>query len=144
MTATTPPTAPHEPEIQTLRRIARVGLMAIRLLFWLIGAMALYTGLFGPPEWTRLDWQTTHLLVFACAGLPLVLPSATWLGRRWWLALLVGCLLWFLPMLRDSDHRYGFILRFFATLVACATIVVWRTLWRLTAAPDVSAAPPSP
>lgn len=139
-----PPTTPSEPEIQTLRRIARLGLMAIRLLFWLIGANALYTGLFGPPEWTGLEWETTHLFVFACAGLPLVLPASWWMGRRWWLALLVGCAMWFLPMLADTDHQYGFLLRIFATGVACATIVVWRTLWRLTAAPVVSAGPPSP
>lgn len=138
MTAPTPPTNPAEPEIQFLRRVARVGLLAIRLLFWLLGAAALYTGLLGPPAWTGLSWETTHLFVFACAGLPLVLPTSTWLGRHWWLWALVACLMWFAPMLRESDHRYGFVLRMFAMTVGCATMVVWRTLWRLTAAPAVS------
>lgn len=127
------PVPRHEPEIEVLRRIARIGLGAIRCAFWLVGAVAIYTGVFGPPEWTGLDWPPTHLFVFACAGLPLVLPGGWWIGhRRGALVLLVAAaLMWFLPMLRAGDHRYGFVLRLFATVVACATMVVWRTLWRL-------------
>jgi len=138
------PLPPPEPEIELLRRLARAGLTVLRVAFWLAGAMMLYTGLFGPPAWTGLQWPAERAFVFACAGVPLVLPCEWWLGRGRWPALTLGMLLWFAPMLRDGDIRYGFLLRLFATMVACASIVVWRTLWRLSAPPDVSRAPPSP
>jgi hypothetical protein len=129
------PPPPPEPEIELLRRGARVALITLRVAFLLAGALMLYTGMFGPPAWTGLDWPTTHLFVFACGGLPLVLPCAWWLGPGRWPALVLGCLMWFLPMLRDTDDPYSYLLRLFATMVACASMVVWRTLWRLSAPP---------
>lgn len=143
MTATPPPTPAPEPEIELLRRLARIGLGAIRTVFWLAGALGIHTGVFGPPEWTGLRWPPTHLFVFACAGLPLVLPTDWWLGRRTGAGLFLGAalLMWFAPLLRTGDHPYGFVLRLFATLVACATMIVWRTLWRL-GGDDVSRARP--
>jgi hypothetical protein len=138
------PAPPHEPEIELLRRAARLGLVVIRAAFWLAGALAVYTGLFGPPRWTGIEWPATHLFVFACIGVPLLLPTSWWLGRRWRWALAAGCLMWLLPMFAADEHRYGLLLRVFASAVACASMVVWRTLWRLTTAAPVSAGSPSP
>jgi hypothetical protein len=56
-----------------------------------------------------------------------------WLfGRgRWW-ALGLGASLCFGAVLLPGDHAYGWVLRFFASLIACATLLVWRTVWGLT------------
>jgi hypothetical protein len=59
-----------------------------------------------------------------------------WLfGRGRWIALAVGALLWFAAALLPGEREYGFVLRMFASLVACLTLLVWRTLWRLTQPP---------
>ena len=126
------PAPPHEPEIEVLRRIASGGLLAIRSVFWLAGAFGVWSGVFGPPDWTTLDWQQPEVFVFACAGAPLVVPSAWWLGRGRWLALGIGLVMVAAPMLHADDHRYGYVLRAFALLTGCLSMVVWRALWRLT------------
>lgn len=129
----TPPEAPpHEPEIEVLRRIARGGLVAIRSVFWVAGALGVWSGVFGPPASTGLDWQQPEVFVFACAGAPLVVPTAWWLGRGRWFALAVGVAMATVPVLHAGDHRYGTVLRAFALLTSCMSMVVWRALWRLT------------
>lgn len=127
-----PPAPPVEPEIELLRRVARGGLAAIRTVFVAAGSFGLWAGTFGPPRWSGLGGEQPDVFVFACVGLPLVLPPELWLGRGRWLALLLGIAACLLPMLHDGDHRYGYVLRGFGMLVACLTMVVWRALWSLT------------
>ena len=82
-----------------------------------------------------LPHRIANNLVWVCVGLPLVLPSRWLFGTGRWKALAVGLLLWFGPMLIDGDHAYGFLIRMFASFVACATLLILRTLRTLTAEP---------
>lgn len=126
-----------------MRRIATAGLVVIRALFWLAGAFAVWSGVFGPPDWTKLDWQQPEVFVFACAGAPLVVPSTWWLGRRRWVALAIGLVMIAAPTLHADDHRYGAVLRAFALLTGCLSMVVWRALWRLTRREPAAGAGPA-
>ena len=83
-----------------------------------------------PPLQTVIAHQITLL----CLGVPLALPCAFTIGSGWRLALGLGVLAWFGPMLLDGDPTYGFVLRMFASLVAVAVLAVWRTLFQLTRA----------
>ncbi len=137
------PNAPHEPEIELLGRIARHGLWFLRRVLWVAGAFAVGYGLV--RTWSADEVATPSAtvpalgFVWMCAGSPL-LCRVDWLfGRGRWLALVAGALLWFGPSLLAADPEYGFVLRAFASLIACVTLLVWRTLWRLTA----SAVPPA-
>jgi hypothetical protein len=149
-----PPSIPREPEIELLGRIARRALGAIRVALWLAGAVAVTlaihralgapnTNLFAfvrafelqpadrPPAWSAAGcvWGA----VWLCAGLPLLAPVDWLFGRGRWIALAIGAVLWAAPALLPDDHTYGFVLRFFASLVACATLAVWRTVRSLAA-----------
>lgn len=132
------PAPPREPEIELLATIARRGLRTLRAAFWLAGAAAIGFGCWRsatpPIDDAGLAGAAPNALgvVWLCAGLPLV-ARADWLfGRGRWPALAGGALLWFGAILLPHDHRYGFVLRAFASLVACLSLLVWRTLWRLT------------
>lgn len=127
------PTPPHEPEIELLARFARRGLLVLRLVFVIAGVAAFVHGtgrlLHPPPD--DPAFAARHLVWF-CAGLPLLLPVNWLFGTGRWLALTAFALLWALPILLLEDDPYGFVLRMFATLVACAALFVWRTLNGLT------------
>lgn len=136
-------TPPREREIEVLGRIAHGGLWFLRRVLWFAGAFAVCYGLV--RTWSADEVATPGTtvpalgFVWICAGLPLLVPVDWLFGRGRWLALVAGVLLWFGPSMLSADPEYGFVLRFFATLIACVTLLVWRTLWRLTA----SAAPPA-
>ena len=132
---------PREPEIELLGRIARRGLWVLRRVLWIAGVVAIVYGvtmIVAPADASAADPEPLPKgpalgFVWVCAGWP-VLVHVDWLfGRGRWIALGIAALLWAAPSLLVSDPEYGFILRFFATLVPCLTLLVWRTLWRLTA-----------
>lgn len=132
------PLSPREPEIELLTRIARRGLWTLRRVFWLAGAVAIGYGLWRsatpPVDAAGNAGSAPNALGIAwvCVGLPAI-ARVDWLfGRGRGLALGGGALLWFGAALLPHDHRYGFVLRMFASLVGCLSLLVWRTLWRLT------------
>ncbi len=137
----TTPHEPHEPEIEALARVARGFLWGVRRLFWLAGAVAIGYGLIGLWQkrtgWSEVTPGQLHPLahvdaVWLCVGLPLLVPVDWLFGRgRWW-ALALLATLWFAPRLLGGDDDFGYLLRIFASGVACASLLVWRTLWRLT------------
>ena len=139
----TSPVVPREPEIEFLGRLAARVLALLRVLLFVAGLVAIAAACYltaSPPaamtEHTpipSLQQRIAHNLVWVCVGLPLVLPSRWLFGAGRWQALAIGLLLWFGPMLLDGDHEYGFLIRVFASLVACATLLVLRTLRTLTA-----------
>ncbi len=123
---------PREPEIEALGRIARRAIRTIRTVLWLGGAVAVGFGLYqalGQPAAA----VSARGFVWTCVGLPLLAPVPWLFGRGRWPALAAGALLWFGPSLLPDDPEYGFVLRFFASLVACLTLLVWRTLATLGA-----------
>lgn len=128
---------PREPEIEALGRVARRALWLIRRVLWIAGAVAVGYGLW--RGWTRGDLTgavpqpSASGVVWLCVGLPLLARIGWLFGRGRWLALGVGGLLWFGASLLPDDPDYGYVLRFFASLIACLTLLVWRTLWSLTA-----------
>ena len=139
------PVEPREPEIEFLGRLARRVLALLRVLLFVLGLVAIAAACYltaSPPaamtEHTpipSLQQRIANNFVWVCAGLPLLLPSRWLFGAGWWKALAVGLLLWFGPMLLDGDHEYGFLIRIFASFVACVTLLVLRTLRTLGAEP---------
>src|SRR5262245_36004903 len=140
---------PREPEIEFLGRLARGVLAMLRLLLFVAGIVAIvlacYLAASPPAPMTPheavppLQQRIAFNFVWVCAGVPLVLPSR-WLFRRGrWKALALGLALWFGPMLLDGDHPYGFLIRMFASFVACVTLLVLRTLRTLGAEPTAPA-----
>ena len=139
------PQPPREPEIEALGRAAHGFLWLLRHVFWIGGLFATTWGIERcfDQRWTFIAMNTTttpvHGFTWLCVGLPL-LARVDWLyGRTRWLALTIAAALWFGPSVMQDDHVFGFILRVFATAVACATLLVWRTLWRLTERSDAPA-----
>ena len=43
-----------------------------------------------------------------------------------------------MPVCFENDSPYGYILRMFATLISFLSMLVWRTLWRLTQPDDAA------
>ena len=139
----TSPVVPREPEIEFLGRLASRVLALLRVLLFVAGLVAIAAACYltaNPPAATTqhegipsLQQRIAHNLVWVCVGLPLVLPSRWLFGAGRWQALAIGLLLWFGPMLLDGDHEYGFLIRMFASFVACVTLLVLRTLRTLTA-----------
>jgi hypothetical protein len=146
---TEPPfVTPREPEIEWLGRAARRALVGLRVLFWCLGAAAIAGAVWvtvdpalqqseqGEPA--PLATRVAHNLTFAAFAVPLLLPVGWTFGRGWKVALALGALLWLGPMLLPGDHPWGCLIRAFATLVGCAILLVWRTLWSLTAPAPVT------
>jgi hypothetical protein len=140
-----PVAQPREPEIEFLGRLARRFLALLRVLLFVAGIVAIGAACYltaNPPAAVTphegipaLQQRIAYNFVWICAGLPLLLPSRWLFGAGRWKALAVGLALWFGPMLLEGDHAYGFLIRMFASFVACMTLVVLRTLRTLTAAP---------
>ncbi|HEX6813428.1 MAG TPA: hypothetical protein VF384_17550 [Planctomycetota bacterium] len=138
-----PVAQPREPEIEFLGKVARRVLAFLRAMLCLAGLVAIAVAIWltldppaGPTEHAAippLSQRIAHNLVWVCVGLPLVLSSRWLFGAGRWTALALGGLLWLGPMLLEGDHSYGFLIRMFATFVACATLLVLRTLRQLTA-----------
>lgn len=143
MTSPTETPTPREPEIELLGSIARRFLWLVRRVLWLGGCVAIAHGLWrsSTASGWRLDTPSSLLtlpaatgVVWICLGAPLVSRIDWWFGRARYRALAVAALLWFGACLLPGEMEYGYVLRFFASLVACLTLLVWRTLWRLTRA----------
>lgn len=135
MPPTDPTSPPREPEIEFLGRVATRGLVVLRTAFWLAGAVAIAYGAWRALLAPEREGPASALgPVWVAVGVPLVLPVDWLFGRGRFAVLGISAALWFLPMLLPDDHRFGFVLRMFATLVACLSLLVWRTLWRLTLA----------
>jgi len=81
---------------------------------------------------TSLAIRFTQYVVWFCIGIPPLLPIAWLFGRGRWLMLAVGAAIWFLPMWLPGDHEFGWLLRFFATVVALSVLFVWKTIFALT------------
>lgn len=123
------PASPREPEIEFLGTLARRFLVLLRAVFFVAGIAAIAFGIHALATAAGAD---VNGIVWLCAGMPLVLPVSWLFGRGRWLALAASAILWFGPALLAADHPHGWVLRLFATGVACATMFVWRTLWQLT------------
>lgn len=125
-----------EPEIDALGRFATVGLRILRGFAVLAGLALIGLGVWltcdpaivyqteVPPLPTRI----AHQMTFVCVGLPFVLPIAFTIGKGWRYAFGLGAMLWFGPSFLPGDPVWGFGVRMFATLVAIAALLVWRTL----------------
>lgn len=141
------PPPPREPEIEFMGKVAHGVLALIRVVFFGAGVCAIVYGvqkMGEPPENPPPALGSTGLpsaagTVWLTLGLPLIV-RCNWIftkGATRWVLLAISALLWFAPMGLDDDSAYGYILRMFATLVSFLTLLVWRTLWRLTE-PDVT------
>ena len=150
MTEELPP--PREPEIEFLARAARAGLRGVRVVLWLAGVVGIAAGsylLLRPDAASPVDVDANlafgdspaHDFVWFCPGILFVLPVDWTFGRGRWPLLVVSALLWFGPLVFPDDHRFGVVLRVFASGVAVASLLVWRTLWRLS---DAATAAPGP
>jgi hypothetical protein len=124
------PTPPREPEIELLGRIAARAIWVLRRALWLGGVAAVGYGLW------RICTQVEHAagFVWICVGLPLLLPVGWTFGRGRACMLTVAAALIWGPSLLPDDQDHAWILRFFAALIPCLTLLVWRTVWRLTRA----------
>ena len=140
-----PANPPHEPEIEALGRAAHGFLWLVRRVFWLGGLGGVGYGVWrcwadhGSGLWfyapySALTVPSAKGVVWLCLAFPALLPVSWTFGRGRWLVLAVSAALWFGAMTLPDDHRYGFVLRIVATFVAAASLLVWRTLWRLTSA----------
>lgn len=131
---------PREPEIEFFGKVVRLFLTAARVTLFCAGLFGVVLGvtwLVQDSSSAVVPAETTPQLmgfVWISAGLPLVLPVGWLFGHGRWIAAAIAVALWFGPVVCPLDHRYGFIIRFGASLVACATLLVWRTIWRLTRA----------
>jgi hypothetical protein len=122
---------PREPEIEALGRAARAFLVVLRAAFWLAGAVAIG---FGAMRTVHPELSSRGA-VWLCVGVPLVLPIGWTFGRGKVPLLVAGVLVWFGAGLLPQNENWTWILRPFASLVAVASLLVWRTLWRLTPEP---------
>lgn len=120
-------------------RIAKGGLVVIRSVFWIAGIYAICYGLrlgfmTGPRLWADSAWTlpSAQGFTFVCAGLPLAVKADWLFGKGRWLALAASVVLWLGPSWLPGNHDHDYLLRLFATLAATLTMLVWRTLWRLT------------
>ncbi len=134
------PTPPREPEIEFLGMLARGMVRLVRVALWCGGAYALVYGfqqMLDPsttPEVPGFESHSDRGAVWFALALPLVVP-AKWVLEKGPMTLgmlTIFVTLWFAPMLLSNDSPYGYILRLFATLISLMSILVWRTVWRLT------------
>ncbi len=136
-----PPT-PLEPEIEFLGNVARRTLAGLRAVLFVAGVVAVGFAVRtlastpiddgSPAAATPSPTGGLFGMVWLCAGLPLLSPVDWLFGRGRFVALAGAVVLWLGPCLFAHDIDYGWLLRFFASLVAAATLVVWRALWALT------------
>jgi len=158
MTSAPPPgpaTTTREPEIEFLGKVVRFGLVAFRAATVTAGAVSVVyalLGIFAPAQVTvwmpTLDEATATAtepiapsFVWLCVGIPPLLPTGWLFGRGRWLMLAVGLALWGGPHWLEGDAEYGYLIRFFATLVALSVLVVWKTIFALTKSTLTSRAP---
>jgi len=145
------PQPPREPEIEFLGKLAHGALVVARIVLALAGIAAICYGcwqayygsawpLVAPDSEVPTPAGSSPAgssIVWFTVGLPLVVPADCWLTKnryRPWL-LGISAVLWFAPSLIGDATQYGYILRMFATLIAVMSLLVWRTLWRLTEQP---------
>lgn len=142
-----PTTPPREPEIEFLGKIVRFALVAFRAATVTAGAVAVVhalVGIFAPavvPGAIGIGFDAlpttapiAPCFVWLCVGIPPLLPIRWLFGRGRWLMLSVGLALWSVPHWLEGDAEYGYLIRFFASLVALSVLVVWKTIFALTTA----------
>ena len=139
---------PREPEIEFLGKVVQFALLAFRAATVTAGALALAYGVYGiaNPQMVEI-WGIVGItpgpigtglepiapyFVWLCVGIPPLLPTGWLFGRGRWPMLLVGLALWLGPHALDGDSEYGYLIRFFASLVAVSVLLVWRTVFALT------------
>ena len=134
------PAPPREPEIEFMGKVAHEALRLMRGALWIGGIAALIYGYqkfvepYATPPNTGNVYPSALGTIWFTLGLPLVLPTCWMLNQR---RVLIGmavvyAAMWFVPMSLPDDSPYGFILRTFTTVVSFSSLLVWRTLWRLT------------
>lgn len=132
---TTPPPPPapvREPEIVFLGKVVRIGLRVFRGATQLAALLGIFYGVSQVLPGTNDSPPIAPQFVWLCIGIP-PLVSTTWLfGPGKWLMLALGLLLWIGPHFLEGDSDYGYILRFFASLVAISVLFVWRTVFDLS------------
>ena len=144
---------PREPEIEFLGKVVQFALLAFRAATVTAGAVALAYGVYGianPQTVTYIDYiavgprlePIAPYFVWLCVGIPPLLPTGWLFGRGRWAMLLVGLALWLGPHALDGDSDYGYLIRFFASLVAVSVLLVWRTVFALTRPHGEVSAPP--
>jgi len=138
---TPPPSPPREPEIEFLGKVVAFGLLMFRAATVTGALVAVAYGvanIVDPPYYPFMTMgvgggrMVAPFFVWFCIGIPPLLPVKWLFGGGRWSMLLVGIALWFGPMWLEGDHDYGFILRFFASLVAVSVLLVWKTVFALT------------
>lgn len=131
---------PREPEIEFLGKVVQFALLAFRTTTVTAGAVAFAYGVYGiaNPQMVmyydlgpRLE-PIAPYFVWLCIGIPPLLPTGWLFGHGCWPMLLVGLALWLGPHALDGDSEYGYLIRFFASLVAVSVLLVWRTVFALT------------
>jgi hypothetical protein len=133
-------TPPREPEIEFMGKLAHGMVLIVRVALWGGGVCALVYGfqqMLDPtpsPQVPGLETHSDRGAVWIALGLPLVIGAKRILkkGPAAILILTIFVALWFGPMLLENDSPYGYILRLFATLISLMSVLVWRTVWRLT------------
>lgn len=139
-------TTPHEPEIEFLGKLVRKALLGFRGAAGLAGVAALVyaaANFVDPPavEVSTVPDMTpgpvtihpiAPYFVWLCIGIPPLVPVRWLFGRGRWPMLLVGLVLWIGPSWLQGDSDYGYIIRFFASLVAVSVLLVWKTVFALT------------
>jgi hypothetical protein len=143
-TETPPVLTPRDPEIEILGKVVRVFLRAARAVLALVGAIVIAGSIYVVlhPETVMSEQEpipplpalVAFNLVWWCLGIPFLLPVKFLFGRGRWPLLVVGGALWFGPMLLEGDHSYGYLIRFFASLVAVSVLFVWKSVFALTRA----------
>jgi hypothetical protein len=141
------PTPPREPEIEFLGKVVRLLLLAFRAATVGAALVALGYGLIHMADPPRdMSAGTGEIgaplpiapyFVWLCIGIPPLLPIRWLFGRGRWPMLVVGAALWCGPMGLEGDHEYGWLIRFFASLVAVSVLLVWKTIFALTQRTDV-------
>ena len=139
----TDPSTPREPEIELLGRIATRAIWLLRRVLWLGGVAAVGYGVWRCGADANWSFVAPYSLlsppgaagfVWLCVGLPLLLPVDWTFGRGRGPMLAVATTLVLGPSLLPDDRDHAWILRCFAVLIPCVTVLVWRTVWRLTRA----------
>lgn len=127
-----PPTPVHEPEIVFLGKVVRIGLLAFRGATQLAALVGIFFGVSQMVPTADTPATVAPHFVWFCIGIP-PLVSTTWLfGRGRFPMLAMGIALWAGPSFLADDSDYGYIIRFFASLVALSVLFVWRTVFDLS------------
>jgi len=133
---------PREPEIEFLGKVVAFMLLAFRAATMCAALVAIgygMTNIIDPPRYpANLEglggepMPIAPYFVWLCIGIPPLLPVKSLFGRGCWLVLAISAALWIGPGWLEGDHEYGWLIRFFASLVPVSVLFVWKTIYALT------------